>query len=245
MKLKTLLFTLLTLSILLPNAQAQPEKAWKTIFNGKTFKGWSIIGGNGKVAIEDNAFVLHMTANTKEHTFTRTNKKYKNFIFEVDCKRDPGFFYGILFRAQDAPDTADVRLFGYQVKVDHDPKRNWTGGIFDDFGTSWNWLYTLKEDQRAQKAVKPAGEWDHYRIEAIGKHIKVWVNDIPTSNMINAKYGKGYLAFKIHFLGNEPDKEQATAWIKNVRVITRNARKYARPMDIPAKEVVLDTLPKT
>ncbi len=233
-KFLSVLFFLLALCFPVKSS-AQPAEAWETIFNGKNFEGWSIIGGAGKFDVADSAFVLHMTANTTEHTFARTNKMYKDFILEVECKRDSTFYYGILFRARPAPDTAHVRLYGYQVKVDHSAARKWTGGIFDDFGNTWHWMYTLADDNRAQQALKKAGEWDHYRIEAIGNHIKVWLNGIPTSNLINDKYQKGYIAFKIHFMGNEPEKEKVAAWIKNVRIVTIHPEKYARPMDIPAK----------
>lgn len=214
---------------------AQPDKTFRNLFNGQDLSGWAIVGDEGKVEVKEGMIMLQMRANTEEHTFVRTNKRYKDFILEVDCKRDPGFYYGVLFRAQDAPDSADVRLFGYQVKADHNTKRRWTGGIFDDFGTSWNWLYDLSKDERAQQAANPAGEWDHLRIEAIGTHIKVWLNGVPTTNLINAKYRKGYVAFKIHFLGNQPEKEQAAGWIRNVKILTRNPAKHAWEIDIPAK----------
>ncbi|MFT7160064.1 MAG: hypothetical protein ACI9GZ_001237 [Bacteroidia bacterium] len=213
-------------------AQAQQAKVWKTIFNGQNLDGWSIIGGAGKVSIEGGAIKLGQKANTAEHTFIHTNRKYKDFILEVDCKRDVGFFYGILFRAQPAPDTAHVRLYGYQSKVDHNSKRNWTGGIFDDFGNTWNWMYTPVNDQRAQKVLKPAGEWDHYRIEAIGHNIKVWLNGIPISNILNSKYDQGYIALKIHFLGDKKEKEKNASWIKNIKVIDTDVLKYAQQMDI-------------
>jgi hypothetical protein len=203
------------------------------LFNGKNLEGWTILGGNGKIAIEENAIKLNQKANTTEHTFVVSNKKYKNFILELDAKRDVGFHYGILFRAQKAPDTAHVRLYGYQVKVDHDKKRNWTGGIFDDFGNTWNWIYTLEADQRAQKALKPEGEWDHYRIEVFGDNIKVWLNDIPTANISNSKYKKGFIALKIHFLGNKPENEKPSAWIKNIKIIDSSIKNHVKPMDIP------------
>ena len=215
---------------------AQPSSAWRYIFNGKNLQGWTKTGDLGKVTVQNNFIVLTMKANTAEHTFLHSNTVYKDFILEVDCKRDSSFQYGILFRAQPAAETAHVRLNGYQVKVDH-TSRHWTGGIFDDFGTTWNWLYTLEDDKRAQQAEKPVGEWEHWRIEAIGNNIKVWLNGVPTTNLIDNKYDRGFVAFKIHFLGNDPLREKASAWIKNIRIIDKNARKYTLKMDIPAKEV--------
>jgi hypothetical protein len=214
------------------NLLAQTPKL-TPLFNGKNFEGWTIMGGNATIKIEENAIKLNQKANTKEHTFLVTKKKFKDFILELDCKRDPGFSYGILFRAQKTPDTAHVRLYGYQIKVDHDKKRNWTGAIFDDFGNTWNWISTLKEDNRAQKALKEAGNWDHYRIEANEDKIRVWINGIATANITNTKYKKGFIALKIHFLGNKPENEKPSAWIKNIKILTSSIPKHSNPIDIP------------
>jgi len=238
MKIKTASLTLIltTLLSIAQHSLAQPQSAWKQIFNGRDLQGWTINGGEGKVRVQDKCIVLNMKANTKEHTFLRTNDQYQDFIFEVDCKRDTSFQYGILFRARPAADTAHVRLNGYQVKIDH-TSRHWTGGIYDDFGTSWNWLTTLQQDKRAQQAEKPVGEWNHWRFEVIGKMIKVWLNGIPTTNLINTKYDKGFIAFKIHFLGNNPEREKASSWFRNARIIDIHPETYSTKIDIPAKEI--------
>lgn len=215
---------------------AQPSAAWKNIFNGKNLEGWTLTGGGGKAGVEQGSIVLNRKANTTEHTFLRTNDFYRDFILEADAKHDSSFQYGILFRARDAADTSHVRLNGYQVKIDH-TARHWTGGIFDDFGTTWNWMYSLQPDKRAQHAEKPVGQWEHWRIEAIGDSIKVWLNGIPVAYLINKKYDKGYIAFKIHFLGNDSKAEKAKAWFKNVRILDMNAARYARKMDIPSRKI--------
>ncbi len=175
---------------------------------------------------------MHRKANTREHTFLRTNKKYRDFILELECRRDEQFQYGILVRAVPAPDTAHVRLYGYQVKVDHNANRRWTGAIFDDYGNTWRWLSTLSDNPEAQNALKEAGLWDHYRIELIGNHLKVWVNGVAATNLISEKYRKGYIALKIHFLGDNVALEKPTAWVRNIRIITRNPGEYSRPMEI-------------
>lgn len=216
---------------------AQPPKAWKTIFDGKSFKGWTIVDSPANVTIADSSFVIHMTNNTYRHVFIRTNKKYKDFILEVDCKRDTSFDSGILFRSTKSPDTAKVGLYGYMIKIDPSLTRRWTGGIFLDFGSYIEWLYSLAGDTRAQQAER-VGEWNRFRIEAIGNHIKVWINGIPTTNMINSRYNEGYVALKIHYLNkNTPWNEKMSASFKNIRIISSNPSAYARPMDIPAKEI--------
>jgi hypothetical protein len=177
-----------------------------------------------------------MTANTTEHTFVTTKEKYGDFILEMDACTDPGYNTGILLRCVDKPagcDTCKVSLYGYQVKIDPSTTRCWTGGIFDDFGASWHWLYDLSKDERARKAYQ-IGNWNHFRVEAIGTSIKVWVNGIPTTNLVNQKYSNGYIALKIHSLKNTPEEEKKFGRFKNIRIITKNLDENLVKMDLPA-----------
>lgn len=212
---------------------------WKTIFNGTDFTNWKLVGSKGVTEIKDSAFYCHMTANTTEHTFVCTSEKYDDFILEMDVNTDPGYNTGILLRCvdkSDGCDTCKVSLYGYQVKIDPSTTRCWTGGIFDDFGASWRWMYDLSKDERARKAYH-IGTWNHFRVEAIGTSIKVWVNGIPTTNLINQKYSKGYIALKIHSLKSQPEEEKKIGRFKNIRIITKNLNKNLEKMDLPAQAV--------
>ncbi len=211
------------------------KEPWKVIFNGKDFTGWDIIGSFGKYWVEDSTIMCHKMSNTPEHTFLRTKKVYSDFILECDNKIDGDFNSGILFRCEDAPDTASAKLYGYQVKIDPS-SRKWSGGVFTDFGKTWHWLYTLEDDARAREAYK-INEWNHIRVEAIGSSIKVWVNGIPTCNLINYQYTRGNIAFKIHSMGNEPEKEKVKGYFKNVRILEDHPEKYQKIMDIPPLEM--------
>lgn len=229
-KLSSLTFVSLLLAVL---AYGQAGEPWIDLFDGKSLKGWTVIGSRGKVLVSDGAIECHMTANTPVHTFARTKRKFKDFILEMDFKRDIPFNSGILFRAVNAPDTASVNLYAYQVKIDPSEKRKWTGGIFDDFGNSWAWIYDLRQDTRAQNANR-SNAWNHIRVEMIGNHIKVWLNDIPTVNLVNDKYRKpGWIAFKMHSLGDKPEQEAWKAQFKNIRILTKHPEKYSRETDLP------------
>jgi len=227
------------LLLLTSPAKAQPANAWKSLFNGMDMQGWTIVEKIANVHIADSSFIIHMTANTHRHNYIRTNKKYKDFILELDVKKDSVYDSGILLRCVSTPDSM-VSLQGYQVKLDPKPARMWNGAVFDDFGDdkhfTYHWLYTFENDARARAAFKKE-EWNHFRIEAIGNNIKVWVNNIPVVNMLNSKYKEGYIALKLHYLQNKPESEKYSAQFKNIRVIDKDASKYARAMDIPAREV--------
>jgi hypothetical protein len=158
-------------------------------------------------------------------------------ILEMDVKTDSIYNTGILIRCIDAPkntDTCKVSLYGYQVKIDP-TTRSWTGGIFDDYGKTWHWLYSLVNDSIARGAYAIA-KWNHFRIEAINSNIKVWVNGIPTTNLINQKYTSGYIALKIHALADKPEREKIFGQFKNIRIITKNPEKYLQQMYLKAIE---------
>lgn len=225
--------------LLLFNADGQPSKAWKSIFNGRDMQGWTVVEKIANVHIADGSFIIHMTANTHRHAYIRTNNKYKDFILELDCKKDTIYDSGILLRCVSTPDSL-VSLQGYQVKLDPHPERMWNGSVFDDFGDDKNfryhWFYTIEKDDRARAAFKN-NSWNHFRIEAIGNNIKVWINGVPITNMLNSKYKEGYIALKLHYLQNKPENEKYSAQFKNISIVDKDAFKYARQMDIPAKEV--------
>lgn len=216
---------------------ADPTPPWRELFNGRDLTGWKIVGPTPKASavVENGELVGHMIRGTPEHTFFCTEESFGDFILEVDCYQTGGFNTGVLFRCIETPATAAVRLHGYQMKVDPSPTRQWTGGIFDDYGKNWLWLQTLTANDRGRTAYK-FNEWARFRIEAIGGVIKIWVNGIPTAHLLDGKYPRGPIAFKIHSFAAKGDAEQEKNLIrwKNVRILTTDLARYAQPIDLPA-----------
>ena len=212
--------------------QSSAADPWETLFNGRDFEGWKLIGSKGNVWVEDGAFVCHPVSNTTEHTFICTKKKYEDFIFEAEAKIEGPLHTGFILRSAEVKyDTSKVNLSGYQVKIDP-TERRWTGGIFDEIENGIEWYYPLKESEEARSAFK-FNEWNKYRIEAIGDSIKIWVNDIPTCNLVHDKYSKGCIAIKIHWLGNSPELEKVLMRFRDMRIITKNPNKFKMPMNYP------------
>lgn len=226
-------------------AQTNSAAPWVTLFNGKDLTGWTIKGDpTGKVSVKDGQITCNQTTKTAEHTFVSTVAKYRDFILETEVKIDGPFNSGILFHCVDVPESERTpssgknrrsSLDGYQIKIDPTP-RKWTGGIFADYGANWEWYYSLENDSRAREAFK-LGEWNIFRVEAIGKVLKVWVNGVPVTHLVHGKYKEGYIAFKIHSLSDKPDDPNLLGYFRNIRIITENPASYARPMDLPAKIV--------
>jgi hypothetical protein len=213
------------------------SQTWQQLFDGKTLNSWAVVDKPANVKIADSSIVLHMTPYTSRHAFVRTNEKYKDFIFEVEYRRDLALDGGVLFRSINAPDTAFSALFGYMVKIDPQPNRKWTGGVFIDFGNGYQWLKTLEGDENARKAEKKGGEWNTLRIEAQGQNLRVWLNGVPTANLIDDKYTEGgYIAFKIHFLQKDIEKANLEMAFRQPKIITKNLSKYAQNMPLPVTD---------
>lgn len=208
------------------------ETPWETLFNGKDFKGWKVLNDENNVRIEDSCFVCHPVANTKLSTFLCTEKTFGDFIFEVDAKIDGGLHTNFLLRSKEVKmDSSKANVSGYQVKIDPTVRR-WTGGIFDGGKSGIEWYYPLTGREEAQSAFK-INEWNHYRMEAIGDSIKVWVNGIPTSNLVHDKYSNGGIGIKIHSIGNFPEMEKMLMRFKNMKIITKNPAKFKKSLDYP------------
>jgi len=222
----------LLLLLLAPAASVAADAPFVPLFNGRDLTGWNIVGPAepAPIVVEAGVLVLRQRRNTPEHTFLTSQEKYGDFILELDLKDDPGFNTGILLRGSPAPADAKVRLNGYQVKIDPTP-RAWTGGVFDDYGADWKWLYDLRRDARARAAFQ-LGEWAHFRIECLGNTVKVWVNGVPTSYLVDEKYSTGCLAFKIHAVGDTPKAGETAVRLKNIRILTDQPERYSQPIDL-------------
>lgn len=233
------LIPFLTLSLATAFAAPAAEPPWRSLFNGRDLTGWEIVGATPKAhtAVEDGALTGHMVRGTPEHTFFCTEEKFGDFILELECFQTGGFNTGILFRCVDTPADASVRLHGYQVKIDPSPTRRWTGGIFDDYGRNWLWLQTLADNERGRTAYR-FNEWARFRIEAVGRTLKVWVNDIPTAHLLHDKYSRGPIALKIHSFPATGDAAQEKNLIRyrHIRILTADLARHAQPMDLPARE---------
>jgi hypothetical protein len=233
--MKIFYFILLS-SLMCHTVFGQPEDVWQPLFDGRSLDGWSIVDPPAKVMVEDSSIVLSMTAYTSRHAFVRTNKPYRDFIFEVEFKRDLTIDSGILFRCENTPDTAFSRLFGYMIKVDPSLTRLWTGGVFLDYGNGITWLHDLEGDDRARHAEYPGGEWNRLRVEAVGEVVKIWMNDIPMVHMLDDKYQQGYIAFKIHYLMHDKEQESLEIAYRKARIITTGLEKFVREIDLPRRD---------
>jgi len=206
--------------------QAQKQKGktpWVNLINKDNTQGWSILGGAATYKVE-NGIVTGTTVANTPNTFLVSNKKYADFIFEIDFKVDSTMNSGIQIRSNSLPYYQNGRVHGYQVEIDPS-KRAWSGGIYDEGRRKW--LTTLENNTAAQKAFKQ-NQWNHYRVEAIGSTIKTWINGVPASYLIDEKTASGFIGLQVHSIGDKMEKLGKTVMWKDAKILTENLSKYVQ-----------------
>ncbi len=199
------------------------QEKWEMLFNGKNLKGWKKLNGTAEYQVNDGIITGISKINTP-NTFLATEKNFGDFILELEFKVDPGLNSGIQFRSNSLAEFNNGRVHGYQYEIDPSA-RAWSGGLYDEARRGW--LYPLDKNPAAKSAFKP-GEWNKVRIEAIGNHIRTWLNDVACANILDNTTASGFIALQVHSIGN-PEQEGKTIQWKNIRICTEELQKVARP----------------
>ena len=193
------------------NAQVQ-------LFDGKTLKGWKILGGKAEFKVEDGMIVGTTVANTG-NSFLTTDKNYSDFVLELDFKiEDTANNSGIMVRSHyDA--TGKGRVFGRQVEID--PSfRKWSAGIYDEQRRGWLYPLTLNTD--AQNAFIPDA-FNHIKIECIGNETKTWLNNKPVAYVVDTIDNDGFIGLQVHAVNDETHAGK-NVFFKNITLNTNNLK---------------------
>ena len=183
---------------------------WTELFNGKDLTGWVQRGGKANYQA-DNGTILGATALKTPNSFLCTERTYANFILEMDFKVDSKLNSGVQIRSLSYPEYQNGRVHGYQVEIDPSD-RAWTGGIYDEGRRGW--LNNLKNNPAARKAFKK-GQWNHFRIEAIGSHLKTWINGTPAADLEDSMTPAGFIGLQVH---STKMKDPLRVRWKNIRI---------------------------
>lgn len=191
---------------------------WQNLFNGKDLKGWKQLNGQAKYEVVNGEIVGTTVSNTP-NSFLVTEQNYGDFILEVELLVDNSMNSGIQIRSLSSPDFQNGRVHGYQVEIDPSD-RKWSGGLYDEARRGW--LYPLDINPRAQNAFKK-GEWNKYRVEAIGNSIRTWVNGVPTASLVDDLTPSGFIALQVHAIGKDDQPGKQIRW-RNIRIQTENLK---------------------
>ena len=211
------------------------EKGLKSIFDGKTLKGWN---GDPKFwSIKDGAITGQTTKEnpTKGNTFIIWEAgKLKNFVLELDFKIVGGNS-GIQYRSFKKPGNQDGwRIGGYQADFAAGAGGDRFSGIC--YGEGFRGILSLRGDQttltkeggKLKKTIKKIGDaaalgklvkkedWNTFRIEAKSFHLTHYINGEKMTVLIDndekTRRADGLLALQLH--AGPP----MTVQFKNIRV---------------------------
>jgi hypothetical protein len=229
-------FLLFTIVMLLTAVTANAQ--WKKIIT-KDLSGWEQLNGTAPFKVEKGV-VVGTTVLNSPNSFLCTKEKYGDFILEFDTWFDPQMNSGVQFRSESRTDYQNGRVHGYQVELDPSA-RGWSGGIYDEARRGW--LYSLDKNPEGRKALK-VGEWNHYRVEAIGNSIRTWVNGIPCADLVDEMTPSGFIALQVHSIGTDQSKVGLLVKWKNIRIVTTKLEKYRTPYTavIPQVSFLTNTL---
>ena len=176
-------------------AASADDAEWRPLFDGETLDGWYNPYEWGEASVQDGE--IHLVADRK--FFLMTEEEFGDFVFEGEVLLpDTMSNAGFMFRANVEPN----RVFGYQAEVDPTGRR-WAGGLYDEGRRAW--LVPAARDSAAAgefregpgSAFQPT-EWNHYRIEARGDSLKIWVNEQLTVATEDSEDAAGPIGLQHH-----------------------------------------------
>jgi hypothetical protein len=195
---------------------------WQPLFDGSTLDGWSKEGGDATYRVEDGVIVGESQANTP-NTFLVTAEEYGDFILEYEVLVDPELNSGVQVRS-----NLDERgiVSGYQVEVDPGV-RAFSGGIYDEQRRQW--LYPLSRNEKGRAAFRN-GQWNRFRVEAVGDTINVWLNDVQTARLVDEMTARGFIGLQVHSIDTAALEGRAVRWRK-LRILTGELEPERRDPD--------------
>lgn len=232
MPLSITLFRRLLVACLLlvasPTLAQEPQ--WRDLVVGGGLSGWRALGGKAPYVVERGEVVGRSVPNAP-NSWLATKETFGDFILEYEAKADPKLNSGVMIRGLSRKDYRGGKVHGYQAEIDSSP-RAWSGGIYDEERRGW--LNPLTRDPAAQRAFR-VGDWNRFRVEAIGSSIRTWVNGVPAANLVDAMTPRGFIALQVHSVPDDPAMVGLEARFRNIRILTKDAAKHATPRD-PGKE---------
>jgi hypothetical protein len=172
------------------------EAGFRPLFNGKTLEGWERFGGTATYAVEDGCIVGRTSAGSP-NSFLCSQKDYGDFELRFEVRVSDELNSGVQIRSQVCSDKQKRRVHGPQVEI---ATNGTAGGVWgESLGTGW-----LNPDADRQNPTKTGafknGQWNSYRVRAVGPHLQTWINDVPITDATDDKTGmtSGFLGLQVH-----------------------------------------------
>ncbi len=206
------------------SSSTQAKAPWRDVTPREGLAGWRATGGHATYAFE-NGELIGRAEPGKTNSWLVSDAQYGDFIVEFDAKTDPALNSGMMIRGQSRPDYRNGVVHGYQVEIDPSA-RAWSAGMYDEQRRQW--LYTLGRNAPARQTFR-SGDWNHYRVEAIGTRLRSWINGVPATDTVDDVDARGFIAFQVHAIPDVDAARHPEVRFRNVRVITDTPARYAMP----------------
>ncbi|MCC6906968.1 MAG: DUF1080 domain-containing protein [Phycisphaerales bacterium] len=193
----------------------QREQGWKLLFDGQSLRGWTPTGNPVAWVAEEGMIQCRPGGGG----WLRTVDQYRDFELFADFKISKGGNSGLAIRASS---TSDPAFSGMELQIYDSCGKptalNCCGAVYNAIAPT-------------EQAVKPAGEWNTYRVLIKGDTLNVWLNgrqihkderldsrgivhQAQDKRPLQSRIKSGYIAFQDHGNG---------AYFKNIRI---------RPIDV-------------
>jgi hypothetical protein len=163
------------------------EPGVKTLFDGKTLKGWKItdFGGQGEVTVENGRIVMEMGNDMTGITWTNDVIKM-DYEISLDAMRVDGsdFFCGLTFPVQNDP--CSLILGG------------WGGGLVGLSSLDGN---DASSNETTKMMHFENGRWYHVRLRVTPEKIEAWLDK---DKIINASIKDRRISVRIEVEGSKP-----------------------------------------
>ncbi|AMV28529.1 hypothetical protein VT84_29255 [Gemmata sp. SH-PL17] len=156
----------------------------KDFFNSKDLTGWD--GDDGLWAVDNGEIVGKSTTGLKKNTFLKSHAAVENFKLSLKVKLAPNKENsGIQFRSVPLPDG---EMRGPQADIG----AGWWGKLYEESGRG------LLAKEGGERFVKP-DEWNDYVVEAVGGHVKIWINGNLCTDYTDDKLARrGVVGLQLH-----------------------------------------------
>jgi putative heme-binding domain-containing protein len=155
-----------------------------TFFNSRDLAGWS---GERRLWSVENGEIVGRSKGLGHNTFLVSDLAAEDFRLSVEVKlvKNEGNS-GVQFRSESLNGYDEMR--GYQADIGV----GWWGKLYEENGRG------ILSEKSGEPYLK-SGDWNRYEIEAVGNHIRTWVNGQPCVDYTDkAGTRRGIFALQLH-----------------------------------------------
>jgi uncharacterized protein (TIGR03067 family) len=192
------------------------------MFDEKSLDGWTQRNGTATYRIENNT-IVGQTTDESPNSFLCSDKLYGNFELFFEVKVDNQLNSGVQIRSTTKDGKPKGRVNGPQVEIEASGAGGAEAGYL--YGEAAGGWMTPEADLKPHKHFKD-GDWNKFRVLAVGANIKVWINDELISDLTDEaklkSHPKGFIGLQVHGIGKGQGPYEV-AW-RNLKIREISAR---------------------